>query len=460
MNITQIWLQFQNRLICPERIQMVSRDRWLWYHVDDDLGMSEGRNHMKNIDNYKVYEDEIDLREIFNLLIRRWRWIAAATILAAVMAVIVSFILPKEYQTWAYVTLTNPDTVFRFDPRITTEVEAPLGKGIVDLAMSDDVVQEILNDDRVTDLEPGEWSVDKFRERLDVSLTDSVLRLAIKDSDPERASTCANIWADAVSDQLNEIYSPSLRTTETFKGQVEDALAQWSKFQRAWIEFQETNPELILEQQLNDKSKAYSAYLESNRLLEILFLDAETLQLRLESRESEEGADLRDDIISLLLATRSLISDAPTPIEIQIVAQADTILNETSFEQAKYLDEIMNSLDFQRTFLQQKAAELESEFLTLQGELAQIQEEGERIKLEKDLAQDTFELLSRKYQEINLSVQDQTSVARVASQASVPTEKISPRTTLITITATAFVFILSVIGVVIIEWWKVDPTLS
>ena len=53
-------------------------------------------------------EDEIDLREYIAVLIKYWRWIVAASVLAAVVAFVVSSFLPRTYEATASVLMTNP----------------------------------------------------------------------------------------------------------------------------------------------------------------------------------------------------------------------------------------------------------------------------------------------------------------------------------------------------------------
>ena len=124
------------------------------------------------------YDDEIDLREIVRVILAKWRWIAAATIISAAVALGVSLLLPKKYQASAYVALTKPDVVFRFDPRITTEVETPAGKGIPDLALSGDVLQIVLDSSAAATLDPAKKFVDVFREKVKVILSDTLGHLS------------------------------------------------------------------------------------------------------------------------------------------------------------------------------------------------------------------------------------------------------------------------------------------
>lgn len=52
-------------------------------------------------------EDEIDLREYIDVLIRHWKAIVALTVIAAIVAGVVSFLLPPTYEARATLVATG-----------------------------------------------------------------------------------------------------------------------------------------------------------------------------------------------------------------------------------------------------------------------------------------------------------------------------------------------------------------
>ena len=65
-------------------------------------------------------EEEIDLRQYVEVLIRHWGWIAGLALVAAAAALGVSFLIPPTYEATALVAVTEPRYVMRFDPRFET----------------------------------------------------------------------------------------------------------------------------------------------------------------------------------------------------------------------------------------------------------------------------------------------------------------------------------------------------
>ena len=406
------------------------------------------------------YEDEIDLRELVRTLIAGWRWIAGFTIAAGLLALGVSMMLPKQYEASASVALTEPAIIFRFDPRITTEIEVPTGKGITELALSDDVLKQILESEAAASMDPNERIADILRGKLEAKLSDTLLILTVEDDDATRAAALANAWAVAVTRRLNDLYAPSSQAQTLFEAQAQAALEQWQAAQQELIDFQAANPERILIQRLAAQENTLAKYLEANRALELVAQDARALQARLREQPSGAEANLQDDLATLLLTSRSLSSStsltasaAPYPLDLQFQIQGDSLLGESSAEQAQYLEALIESLETQRIDLEKQAAQLEEEIYKLQGDLAQAQEERSRLEQDRDLARDTYETLARKAQESSLAAQDREPVAQVASRAAVPSKPEGPRVKLNTGLGSMLGFMMGVFWTFAASWW-------
>jgi uncharacterized protein involved in exopolysaccharide biosynthesis len=373
-------------------------------------------------------DSEIDLRDTLRVILTKWQWVVLPTLIAVVLALVVSYLLPKEYWASAYVALTKPDVVFQFDPRITTLVETPAGEGIRDLALGDDVLLEVLNRSASADFSVTAETIDEFREMVVASLSDTVLNLTVKAPDPSQASGLANLWAEEVSSRLNEIYAPASRAQAVFEDQAEDALSQWNASQQAFIEFQATNAEIILEQRLEAQKRVIFSYLDAQRSLSLIIQDAQAAQSRLERREGTLDSNLRDDLVTIFLAIRSLSTTMPdiSPLDLQLAINSENVMNESVEEQAMYLEELIISLNGQLFVLGESVEKQEAVTISLQKQLAEVQEERTQLEQERDLAKETYETLARKAVETRLSTYDQDVVARVASQAVAPSKAQRP----------------------------------
>jgi uncharacterized protein involved in exopolysaccharide biosynthesis len=401
---------------------------------------------------------EIDLRDTLRVIIAKWYWIVAVVLVAMIIAFLVSYFFPKEYWASAYVALTKPDVVFLFDPRITTLVETPTGEGIRDLALGDDVLMEVLRSSESADFIVNVKTIDDFREMVVASLSDTVLKLIVKAPDPTQAAGLANIWAEEVSSRLNEIYAPTSRSQGIFETQAEDALLQWSVSQQAFIEFQATNPEIILEQRLEAQKRVLFSFLDAQRSLSLVLQDAQAVKERLEAREGTLDSNLRDDLTTIFLAIRSLSTTMPEipTLDLQLVIDENRTLDETVEEQAKYLEELITSLNGQIFVLEESTEKQETVIIDLQTQLTEAQEEKARLEQERDLAKETYQTLARKAEETRLSTYDQDVVARVASRAVTPSKAKRPILLFNTMLAGLTGLILGIAGILFREYW-IDP---
>lgn len=102
-----------------------------------------------------MYEDEMDLRYYARLLIRRWMWILAAALLAAIAAFGLGIMRPNVYEATAAAAIVRSRTDISLDARIQTLEDYQLGGGrlIEDrlaalraLADSNEVMRRVLDD--------------------------------------------------------------------------------------------------------------------------------------------------------------------------------------------------------------------------------------------------------------------------------------------------------------------------
>jgi hypothetical protein len=278
----------------------------------------------------------------------------------------------------------------------------------------------------------------------------------VKVHDPNQAAGLANLWAEAVSSRLNEIYAPASRAQAVFEDQAEDALSQWNASQQAFIEFQATNPEIILEQRLEAQKRAIFSYLDAQRSLSLIVQDAQAVQSRLERREGALDSNLRDDLITIFLAIRSLSTNMPdiSPLDLQLAIDSDIVLNESIEEQVNYLEELIISLNGQLFVLGESVEKQEAETISLQKQLAEAQEERTQLEQERDLAKETYETLARKAVETRLSTYDQDVVARVASRAVAPSKAQRPIIPFNTALAGLTGLLLGISWILIKEYWN------
>ena len=159
----------------------------------------------------RIYEDEIDLKEYVQVLIKRRRFIVGIFLAAVISAAIASLLLPKVYEASASIMVTpskiqsvlSPARLF-LDPGKEQQGEYVVQKPTISipthqiLLKSTAVLQEVMTSLKSAGKLDENLALEGFSERLEVKSTEetNVLSLSVEDRDPDRARETANIWAE------------------------------------------------------------------------------------------------------------------------------------------------------------------------------------------------------------------------------------------------------------------------
>ena len=169
-------------------------------------------------------EEEIDLREYINVLLRHWYWIAGLALVAALAAFVVSSFLPPTYEATAMVVVTQPRYLFQFDPRVENVPFDPtlLSKGYPIFATSDQLLQSVA-DGIDPPLPPQDSSPGRLRKILTAQTAGdpTLIKLTAQSGDARQAARLANVWAEGFVDQLNNVYGGN-KDLPLFEAQLAD----------------------------------------------------------------------------------------------------------------------------------------------------------------------------------------------------------------------------------------------
>lgn len=406
-------------------------------------------------------EEEIDLREYIEVLIRHWKWIAALAVVAAVVALVVSFLLPPTYEATALVVITKARYVMRFDPRFETvnNIQQPY-KAYPALATGDDLLLETMSAVNPP-LPEEEQDLTRFRAKLEAASSGdpSVVELRVKHQDPEVAAHMANTWADVFVREVNELYDETAQDARFFEDQLATADEALKDAEQALIDFQSRNQASVLSAQINALKGQLSAYLEARNAIELVVQDATSLKARLALQEGDASSSLADDLAALLLQIEALSLQSEVPLQLQVGGD-NSLSSATKQELGAFLDNLMTTLETQSGELETKTAGVEPEILRLQGDLQQFNTEADRLTRARDMSRDTYTTLARKVDEARIAAQDESGEVRLASYAAVPTKPVSPRKMLNTAVAGALGLFVGVFGAFAVEYWRQETPVA
>jgi uncharacterized protein involved in exopolysaccharide biosynthesis len=399
-------------------------------------------------------EDEMDLRMYINVLIRHWRLIAVATLLAGIVALAVSFFSPTMYQAAAVVLITRPLYQFQFSPAIQNLPETSgaqqllTGKAALDLATSDALLQQVLLE-MGDDLSADERDLFSFRKMLKAkSGSDpSIINLSVITRNAQQAARIANIWASLYVRQINDLYGQSADQLKFFEGQLAQAKNDLDKADQALVDFQKRNDSTILQAQLSAKQSALGNYLGMNESLIVLQQNVKNLQDQLVRRPADSPSSLGDDLAQLMLQVSAFSAQSSSlPIQLQMPSTG-SLSDRTVGQQAAYLVDLARTIESKQAEVKQQAEALPIEIKALQGQIQETNTEAARLTRQRDLTQNVYTTLAQKVKETGISAQDASGRVRLASGAMAPERPMSKK--LLTNTALGLVLGLMVIVIVV-----------
>jgi capsular polysaccharide biosynthesis protein len=222
-----------------------------------------------------MIEDTLDLRDYFNVLVRRWKYVLAMPALAMVAAALVSIAMKPTYEATAIIAL-SPATL-----SVPTTSQAPPYYLMVDspqhlpTAYSPAYYIAVLNGPDVVAQAAPQAPVSIASSSGDKSL----IEITARGDDPRQVQTTANAYAQAGAARIQQVLMPSsedVAAAQKTLDAADQALVGFSKDNglgdydlgrlRA-ATLSSTDKQLELNKLLRDRDVAESVYLEFAREL-------------------------------------------------------------------------------------------------------------------------------------------------------------------------------------------------
>ncbi len=408
---------------------------------------------------WRSCEDEIDLRELA-LTLWRGRWvIVTTTVVAALAALVVSLMLPRQYQASASVGLTVPKVQIAESEGLALRVRVPDLKTAASLAQAPEIWQQLAEQEEIRaawrdEAQPVTWET--LAERGSVKEQGkSGLQLLVKDTDPQRAALVANRWAALVVERLNERYGWAGLHAQ-LDPQVQRAWEAYQKAQTAYQEEVSKNRATVLQAQLDRAKGDLACVLSRASQLARLQQDVAAFSEYLQGLPGEEALAPGDALALVtlqqrVLALKSCVADTAN---LQFQWSAET-LSALTVQEARGLTEELDGV------IRQRLQALPAQQKDLEGEITRLQQalEEERARLRealrrRDTAWKAYHSLSALQAQSRALSSPENQVALPAAQAVVPVTPVAPRTRMNVALAGVLGAILSVMGVFVAGWWK------
>lgn len=350
-------------------------------------------------------EDEIDLRQYIRVLIKHWVLIVSITVIAVIVAVLVSFTSATVYEAKATVIITSARAEIVFEPKYRTyslEEDKELKEALVALVKSSSVAAvtlDLLGDE----LSPEDQSIHSILHKVAVNASGDLIEISVKSTDPEEAADIANAWAESYVRYINALYADMPQSPEELQVQASAALADYDERQREWESFVGNNTIEELTRQIADKG---------------LLLTVKSLRDQIEAGSLSSASAAANSLALVLLQTGAY---ATLPAQLQVALDTLPGLSDSTEEQLHDVDALVSTLESRSGGQQgQTVDELRQDILLLQMELEQQRDIKKELGNSRGIAWQTYTTLANKVAEVEVASLAQDVIVRVAVLAIVP----------------------------------------
>jgi len=433
-------------------------------------------------------EEEIDLREYIEVMVRRWRWIAGITLVAVVTAAVVSFFLMVPvYEAKAGVVIVKSKSEITFEPKYRTLSEEELARAGLDIKARRQALEALVKSSSVAAeviaklgsmLEPEERDVGTLLGMVQTESDGDLIGIKVRGNDPKKIAAIANAWGEAYEKYVNELYGGRPQPLGNIRAQVAEARESYQGAEEALAKFLGDNRIEFLTREIEARQKALADYYATKQGLDRLIADAKALREQQQKGGSSSPTANGLSILLLqanaFLASTSLpiqpstaLSPQPStslpiqpftglPIQLQLSLGQTIGLEASAEEQVQDLDTLIAVLEARREELQSLISKgaLQQEILQLQEQLEREQARQRELTQARDLAWETYQTLARKEAEVQVATQVTDTEVRFAVPAVEPKHPVAPKKKLNIATAGVLGLMVGVFGAFLVEYFE------
>jgi len=193
----------------------------------------------------EIQEEEIDLREYINVLLKRKGVIILIFLIAVITAALVSyFYLKPVYEASTILMISKPKYQVELEPKIQTQFTPEVSLATYESLIKDREVEEEVIKKLNLDQPPYELSPNSLQGMITIeSLKNTnLIKMSLQAGDPKLAKDIANVWAALFVEKNKDL---NLQESKEAQGFIEEQLKisnqNLSKIEEEIREFNETN---------------------------------------------------------------------------------------------------------------------------------------------------------------------------------------------------------------------------
>ncbi|MCG2791081.1 MAG: Wzz/FepE/Etk N-terminal domain-containing protein, partial [Actinomycetia bacterium] len=193
----------------------------------------------------EIQEEEIDLREYINVLLKRKGVIILIFLIAVITAALVSyFYLKPVYEASTILMISKPKYQVELEPKIQTQFTPEISLATYETLIKDREIEEEVIKKLNLGQPPYELTPDNLQGMITIELltNTNLIKINLQSGDPKLTKDIANVWAELFVEKNKDLY---LKESKEAQGFIEDQLKiskqNLSTIEEEIREFNETN---------------------------------------------------------------------------------------------------------------------------------------------------------------------------------------------------------------------------
>lgn len=329
----------------------------------------------------EIQEEEIDLREYINVLLKRKGIIILIFLIAVITAALVSyFVLKPVYEASTILMISKPKYQVELEPKIQTQIVPEISLATYESLIKDREIEEEVIKKLNLDQLPYELSSDNLQEMITIEAlkNTNLIKMNLQASNPKLAKDVVNTWAALFVEKNKELNLKESKESQVFiEDQLKITKQNLYKIEEDIREFNEINKIDVMEIEINEK---VSKIMENeSRLADV------KISVQMERAKMEE-------IQQQMILQEKLISSS----------NIDRLIEGMKFIEAK--DFIGGQLELAQQNLQDKEEQMKI-----------FNQESKIYLLEKEITSKTNQIVSFNSRLINLKVLIEQEKAKIGT---------------------------------------------
>ena len=411
----------------------------------------------------EIQEEEIDLREYINVLLKRKGIIILIFLIAVITASLVSFFYLKPvYEASAILMISKPKYQVELEPKIQTQFTSEVSLATYESLIKDREIEKEVIKKLNLDQPPYELTPDSLQEMISIELLENtnLIKLNLQTGDPKLAKDIANVWAALFVEKNKDLNLQESKEAQGFiKEQLIIADRNLSKIEEEIREFDETNNIEIMDNEI--KGKTAEALNYDLRLADI------KLSLQKEKARKEQVIIALNEQDKVLKLSKSITEDQFfhqlmsnitnanfSDVNLTYISEEINPIYYNLVEQLISTDISINSSQAEEKQLKENIDDYWERIGKLKQELAQEKLTQSRLEREYNTAKGVYGVLSQKNEEVKIAVATESGLIKIASLAYEPTSPIKPNKKLNILISGVLGLFVGVFVAFFLEFWQ------